>query len=44
MVVPLTQKPNFFAFSNTKLLSGAISPSMQNTGPLSNVVDYIVAP
>ena len=44
VVVPLTQKPNFYAFSNVKLTSGAVSPDMQGTGPLANVVDYIVAP
>ena len=44
VVVPLTQKPNFYAFSNVRLESGAVSPDMQGTGPLANVQDYIVAP
>ncbi len=44
VVVPLTQKPNFYAFSTVRLLSGAVSPDMQNTGPIVNAVDYIVAP
>ena len=43
VVVPLTQKPNFFAFSTVNLASGAVSPDMIGTGPLANVVDYVVA-
>jgi peptide/nickel transport system substrate-binding protein len=43
VVVPLTQKPQFYAYSTIRLDSGAVSPDMQNTGPLTNVADYIVA-
>ena len=42
VVVPLTQKPSFSAFSTVNLESGAVSPDMQGVGPLANVVDYIV--
>lgn len=39
VVIPLTQKPSFYAYSNT-LVSAAVSPDANNAGPLVNVVDY----
>ncbi len=39
VVLPLTQKPSFYAYSNT-LDQAAISPDANGAGPLVNVVDY----
>ncbi|MBA2338138.1 MAG: hypothetical protein H0V96_10360 [Acidimicrobiia bacterium] len=43
IVLPLTQKPSFFAYSNTALSAGAISPDANSAGPIVNVVDYKLA-
>jgi peptide/nickel transport system substrate-binding protein len=39
VVVPLTQKPSFYAYSNS-LSQAAVSPDANSAGPLVNVVDY----
>lgn len=41
-MLPLTQKPQFFAYSNQLLAKGAIAPDANSAGPLANVVDYSV--
>ena len=38
-VLPLTQKPSFYAYSNT-LSQAAVAPDANDAGPLVNVVDY----
>jgi peptide/nickel transport system substrate-binding protein len=39
-MLPLTQKPSFFAYSATRLSSVAVAPDANNAGPLVYVVDY----
>jgi len=39
-MLPLTQKPSFYAWSNRTLSSGAIAPDANNAGPLVYVVDF----
>jgi peptide/nickel transport system substrate-binding protein len=39
-MIPLTQKPSFYAYSNTALSGAAVSPDADDAGPLVNVVDY----
>lgn len=39
VVIPLTQKPSFYAYSNT-LATAAVAPDANAAGPLVNVVDY----
>jgi peptide/nickel transport system substrate-binding protein len=43
VVLPLTQKPSFYAYSNVNLLRSAVSPDAQAAGPLVNVMDYLPA-
>jgi len=43
VVVPLTQKPSFYAYSNVRLSKAAISPDANSAGPLVNVIDYVKA-
>jgi len=43
IVLPLTQKPSFYAYSNTALSAGAISPDANSAGPIVNVVDFKLA-
>ena len=42
-MLPLTQKPSFYAFSNVRLVGAAVSPDANSAGPLVNVVDYLPA-
>ncbi len=42
-MLPLTQKPDFFAYSNQRLSKGAIAPDANAAGPLVYVVDYVPA-
>jgi len=44
IVLPLTQKPSFYAYSNTALSAGAVSPDANSAGPLVNVVDFALVP
>jgi peptide/nickel transport system substrate-binding protein len=44
VVLPLTQKPSFYAYSNTALEAGAISPDADSAGPMANLVDFKLAP
>ena len=44
VVLPLTQKPSFYGYSNSALAAGAVSPDANNAGPLVNVVDFDLAP
>jgi len=39
-MLPLTQKPSFYAYSNRRLEAGAIAPDANNAGPLVYVVDF----
>ena len=39
-MIPLTQKPSFYAYSTVLLASAAVSPDANAAGPLVNVVDY----
>ncbi len=41
-MLPLTQKPDFFTYSNRLLAKGAIAPDANTAGPLANVVDYVL--
>jgi peptide/nickel transport system substrate-binding protein len=42
-MLPLTQKPSFYAYSNQRLSQGAVAPDANSAGPLVNVVDFVVA-
>ncbi len=39
-MLPLTQKPSFYAYSKTALSQAAVAPDANSAGPLVNVVDY----
>lgn len=39
-MLPITQKPSFYAYSKTRLAAAAVSPDANSAGPLVNVVDY----
>jgi peptide/nickel transport system substrate-binding protein len=41
-MLPITQKPDFFAYSNELLSKGAIAPDANSAGPLANVVDFVL--
>lgn len=43
IVLPITQKPQFFAYSSSKLAQAAIAPDNNSAGPLVNVIDYQLA-
>jgi peptide/nickel transport system substrate-binding protein len=40
VVVPITQKPSFYAYRGADLARGAIAPDANDAGPLVNVVDF----
>jgi len=40
VVMPLTQKPSFYAYNSSELSQNGISPDANNSGPLENVQDY----
>ena len=40
VVVPLTQKPSFYAYSSEDLGGAAVAPDANAAGPLVNVVDF----
>jgi peptide/nickel transport system substrate-binding protein len=42
-MLPLTQKPSFYAYSNVRLVGAAVAPDANSAGPLVNVVDYLPA-
>ena len=42
-VLPITQKPTFYAFNNELLSSAGASPDVNTGGPLANVVDFALA-
>lgn len=42
-MLPLTQKPSFFGYSNASLAKGAVAPDANSAGPIVNVVDYMFA-
>lgn len=44
VILPIVQKPAFYAYSNDRLLRGAVAPEANATGPLANVVDVLPAP
>jgi peptide/nickel transport system substrate-binding protein len=39
-MIPLTQKPSFYAVSATRLASFGVAPDANNAGPLANVGDF----
>jgi peptide/nickel transport system substrate-binding protein len=39
-MIPLTQKPSFYAVSNTRLAFFGVAPDANTAGPLANVVDF----
>ncbi len=41
-MLPLTQKPDFFTYSNVLLSKGAVAPDANTAGPLANLVDYVL--
>ena len=41
-MIPLTQKPSFYAYSKSRLAQAAVSPDANSAGPLVNVVDYVL--
>jgi peptide/nickel transport system substrate-binding protein len=41
VIIPLTQKPSFYAFSNNTLAEGAVAPDANNAGPLVYAVDFV---
>jgi len=43
-VIPLTQKPTFYAYNNEQLVRAGKAPDGVRGGPLSNVVDFELAP
>lgn len=43
VVVPLTQKPNFYAYDANRLASAAVAVDANDAGPLANVVDFQLA-
>lgn len=40
VVMPLTQKPSFYAYNSKELAQNGVSPDANNSGPLENVQDY----
>jgi len=40
VVMPLTQKPSFYAYNSSVLSQNGVSPDANNSGPLENVQDY----
>ena len=42
-MLPLTQKPSFYAYSNQRLSKGAVAPDADAAGPLVYVVDFVPA-
>ncbi|MEX0836523.1 MAG: hypothetical protein WD010_10550, partial [Nitriliruptor sp.] len=41
VIIPLTQKPSFYAFSNNTLAEGAVAPDANDAGPLVYGVDFV---
>lgn len=39
-MLPITQKPTFYAYSNDRLVGAAVAPDANDAGPLVNVVDF----
>jgi peptide/nickel transport system substrate-binding protein len=39
-MIPITQKPSFFAYSNVALEKGAVAPDANQAGPVVNIMDY----
>ena len=39
-VIPITQKPSFYAVSRTRLATFGVAPDANSAGPLANVVDF----
>jgi peptide/nickel transport system substrate-binding protein len=40
VVVPLTQKPQYYGYLSGQLASAGVAPDAQGAGPLTNVVDF----
>jgi peptide/nickel transport system substrate-binding protein len=43
IIIPLTQKPSFYAYSNDTLARGAVAPDANDAGPLAYAVDFLPA-
>ena len=41
IVLPITQKPSFYAYNSQDLSQAAVAPDANSAGPLVNVVDYV---
>ena len=41
-MIPLTQKPSFYAYSRDRLAQAAVAPDANSAGPLVNVVDFVL--
>ena len=41
-MLPLTQKPSFYAYSKGRLAQAAVAPDANSAGPLVNVVDFVL--
>lgn len=41
-MLPITQKPDFFAYSNQLLVKGAVAPDANSAGPMANIVDFVL--
>lgn len=40
IILPITQKPSFYAYSNERLAAGAVAPDADDAGPIVNIVDF----
>jgi hypothetical protein len=40
VLLPLTQKPSFYAYRGADLARGAVAPDANDAGPLVNIVDF----
>jgi peptide/nickel transport system substrate-binding protein len=43
VIIPITQKPSFYAYSNNTLARGAVAPDANDAGPLVYGVDFLPA-
>ncbi|HEX2152859.1 MAG TPA: ABC transporter substrate-binding protein [Acidimicrobiia bacterium] len=41
-MIPLTQKPDFYAYSNDLVAKGAVAPDANSAGPLANAADFVL--
>jgi peptide/nickel transport system substrate-binding protein len=41
IILPITQKPNYYAYSNERLDQGAVAVDANDAGPIVNIVDFL---